>query len=190
MILFIDSTISNDSRTLSLAKYFLDRCDDEIVTIRLNEENILALNNEILNKRLNFINNKDYSDDLFKYASLLKKANHLVIASPYYDLSFSANLKSFIEAINVIDYTFSYDDNNKPYSLCNIDSLYYFTTAGGPIVSDEYGYGYLETMFKMFYEVKNFYYIKAENLDLPGYDKDKILNDTYRQIDLLPIIKK
>ena len=185
MILFIDGTCREESRSRMLAEYYLNKRNEEIIRLKLSNENILPLNEESLAKRNDLISKEDFNDEIFKYAKLLKEADTLVIATPYYDLSFSANIKAFIEAINIVGYTFAYDEKDMPYSLCHIKDLYYFTTAGGPIISDEYGFGYVKTMFKEFYEVKDFYYIKAEMLDIVGQDPIAILDKTKKQIDEL-----
>lgn len=185
MILFIDGTLREESRTLALAKYFLNKTDEEIITLKLSDEDILPLNKENLELRNELISRQAFDERIFKYARLLKEADTLVIASPYYDLSFSANIKAFIEAINIVGYTFAYDKNDMPYSLCHLKKLYYFTTAGGPIISDEYGFGYIKTMFKEFYEINEFHYIKAENLDLVGSNPQEIMEVAYKEIDNL-----
>ena len=185
MILFIDGTCRKESRSKMLAEYYLNKRNEEIKILKLSNENILPLNIESLDERNKLIEKQDFDNEMFKYAKLLKQADTLVIATPYYDLSFSANIKAFIEAINILGYTFAYNEKDMPYSLCHIKDLYYFTTAGGPIISDEYGYGYVKTMFKEFYEVKDFYYIKAEMLDIVGQDPNAILDKAKKEIDEL-----
>lgn len=183
MILFVDGSCRDDSRTNALAEYYLNKCDDEIIRLDLSKEDILPLNKDTLALRNDLISRQEFDHEIFRYARLLKKTDTLVIAAPYYDLSFSANIKAFIEAINIVGYTFAYDSNDNPYSLCHINKLVYFTTAGGPILSDEYGYGYVKAMFREFYEVKEFEYIKAEKLDLVGSDPEKIMAEAYQKID-------
>lgn len=185
MILFVDGSCRKESRTRKIAEYYLSKKDEDIIRVNLSEDNILPLNERSLAYRNELIAKEEFEHDMFRYAALLKQADTIVFAAPYYDLSFSANIKAFIEAINIVGYTFAYDSNDMPYSMCHLKKLYYFTTAGGPIISDEYGYGYVRTLFEEFYEVREFAYIKAEKLDLLGSDPDRILCETYRQIDEL-----
>ena len=84
-------------------------------------------------------------------------------------------LKQYIEQINVVGLTFKYLDNGMPMGLCKAGRLYYVTTAGGPIVSDEYGFGYVRTIAEVFYGIKDIHYIKAEGLDIVGADVEAIL---------------
>ena len=185
MILFVDGACREESRTRKLAEYYLSKQEEDIITIHLSEDTILPLNDDSLAFRNDLISKQQFDHEMFKYATLLKQADTIVFAAPYYDLSFSANIKTFIEAINIVGYTFAYDSNDLPYSLCHLKKLVYFTTAGGPILSDEYGYGYVKAVFEEFYEVKEFIYIKAEKLDLLGSDPEKILAETYKEIDHL-----
>ena len=61
------------------------------------------------------------------------KADIIVIAAPYWDLSFPAQLKDYIERVNAVGVTFDYDQEGIPYGLCRAKKLVYITTAGGNI---------------------------------------------------------
>lgn len=109
---------------------------------------------------------------------LFANADTVVIAAPYYDLSFPAMLKQYFEQINVLGLTFTYSETGTPKGLCKAKDLYYVTTAGGPIISDEFGFGYVKALAKCFYGIENVYQIKAEGLDIIGADVEAILNST------------
>ena len=49
-------------------------------------------------------------------------------------------------------------------------------TAGGPILSDDYGFGYVKALASSFYGIDAVYQIKAEGLDVIGADVDSILS--------------
>ena len=85
-------------------------------------------------------------------------------------------LKQYFEQINVLGLTFTYSDAGIPQGLCKAKKLYYVTTAGGPVISDEYGFGYVKALAKIFYGIAEVYQIKAEGLDIIGADVEKILN--------------
>jgi FMN-dependent NADH-azoreductase len=84
-------------------------------------------------------------------------------------------LKQFFEQINVLGLTFTYSETGIPTGLCKADKLYYVTTAGGPILSDELGFGYVKALANNFYGIDEVYQIKAEGLDVVGADVDAIL---------------
>jgi FMN-dependent NADH-azoreductase len=61
-----------------------------------------------------------------------------------------------------------------PVGLCKAKELYYVTTAGGPYDST-YSYGYIESLAKHFFGIPTTYLVKAEMLDIEGYDAEEIL---------------
>jgi len=184
-ILYINSCVREESRTNKLAKYLLDKLNGNIEEVNLNKENIRPLNSSLLKKRDKLREINDYNDDLFKYAKQLKDADIVVISSPYWDLSFSSLLKIYFENVNIGGITFGYDEKGNIKSLCHIKKLYYVTTAGGYIQSDEYGFGYVKSMFNTFYNVDDISYIKAEGLDIYGNNIDNIMNFAKMDIEKL-----
>ena len=184
-ILYINSCVREESRTNKLAKYLLDKLNGNIEEVNLNKENIRPLNSSLLKKRDKLREINDYNDDLFKYAKELKNADIVVISSPYWDLSFSSLLKIYFENVNIGGITFGYDEKGNIKSLCHIKKLYYVTTAGGYIQSDEYGFGYVKSMFNTFYNVDDISYIKAEGLDIYGNNIDNIMNFAKMDIEKL-----
>lgn len=182
-ILYINACVRENSRTNELSQYFLSKVQGEIEEINLNIQNILPLNREALNKRENLIAEKNYDDSIFDYAKQFSKADVIVIGAPYWDLSFPALLKAYLENINVLGITFSYSEKGYPVSLCNAKKLVYITTSGGPIISDEFGFGYVKSLAENFYGIKDINYIKAEGLDIIGANVQEILSNAKKEID-------
>ena len=114
---------------------------------------------------------------------IAKKSDTIVFSAPYWDLSFPAILKTYIENINVNGITFSYSDKGYPVSLCKAKKLIYITTAGGPIISDEFGFGYIKSLAKNFYGISDIVYIKAEGLDVYGANIEDILAKAKKNIE-------
>ena len=119
-----------------------------------------------------------YDDPLFSLGRDFANADTIVIAAPYYDLSFPAMLKQYFEQINVLGVTFTYSDAGVPKGLCKAKSLYYVTTAGGSIISDDFGFGYVKALANTFYGIEEVHQIKAEGLDIVGADVEAILKGT------------
>ena len=182
MILFINACVRKDSRTKRLADYLLNKFDDEIKEINL--ENILPLNSEMLNLRTRLIESKDFNNNIFNYAKDFAKADIIVIAAPFWDLSFPASLKCYIESINVLGLTFEYSPEGIPYGLCKAKKLYYITTSGGKIFNEEFGFGYIKSLCENFYGIKDVIFIKAEELDIIGSDIEKIIKKAKDCINL------
>lgn len=176
MILFINACVRKQSRTLILAKRLLDTLDGEIKEVQLETVDFPFVDEKFINLRETFTNAGKYDDPMFSLGRDFANAESIVIAAPYYDLSFPAMLKQYFEQINVAGLTFTYSDAGIPQGLCKAKRLYYVTTAGGPIVSDEYGFGYVKALANTFYGIKEVYRIKAEGLDIAGADIEAILN--------------
>lgn len=99
------------------------------------------------------------------------------------DLSFPAALKQYFEQINVLGITFVYTPEGTPKGLCRAKRLYYVTTAGGPIFSEEYGYGYVKALAQGFYGIEETKIFKAEGLDIVGANVEGILDVAKREIE-------
>ena len=174
MTLYINCCVREESRTNRLARAVLQKLGGDITELKLYEENPKPLNRETLNKRTELIEQGDYSDPIFDYAKQFASADSIVIAAPYWDLSFPATLKTYIENIYVTGIVSAYDESGMPVGLCNAKELYYVTTAGGPY-DPTYSYGYIESLAKNFFGIPETHLIKVEMLDIEGYDAEEIL---------------
>ena len=175
MTLYINCCVRKDSRTDRLAKAVLQKLGGGYTELKLYEENLRPLDLETLNKRTALVEQGDRSDKMFDCAKQFAAADTIVIGAPYWDLSFPAPLKIYIENIYVTGIVSEYDENGMPRGLCKADRLYYVTTAGGPY-DPAYSYGYIESLCKSFFGIPNTHLIKAEMLDIIGNDPEKILN--------------
>ena len=163
-VLFINACVRENSRTLVLAKNVMKNISDEITEVNLNTENIEPLNRTTLENRECLVQERNFEDPLFRYAKQFAKADEIVIAAPFWDLSFPAKLKIYLEQITVAGITFQYI-NSRPTGLCKAKSLTYVTTSGGPIF-DDFGYTYIKTLAEKFYGIKKTSAIRATNLDV------------------------
>ncbi len=176
MILFVNACVRKQSRTLRLANQLMDKLDGEIKEVKLETVEFPIVDEEFINRREELENAGQYDDPMFSLAKDFAIADMIVIAAPYYDLSFPAILKQYFEQINVLGVTFTYSDSGVPQGLCKAKSLYYVTTSGGPIISDDFGFGYVKALANTFYGIEKVYQIKAEGLDIIGADVESILN--------------
>jgi len=184
-ILFVNACVHPESRTHRLANYLLNYMDGEIKEINLNNLNIPPLNKETLMFRSDLVNEKNFNEPVFEYARCYANSDVIVVAAPYWDLSFPSALKVYIEHINIPGIVFEYDKNGKPEGLCKAKKLIYITTAGGKIVSDDYGFGYIKELAQKFHGIKDVEYIKAEGLDIDGAEVEEILQKAEEKIDKL-----
>ena len=176
-ILFIDAAARKDSRTRALAGCLLEKLDGEVTRRSLYAEELPRLDEERLNWRNACCEAKDFKDAYFDLAKELAAADIIVVAAPYWDLSFPAVLKQYLEAVTINGITFTYSETGTPIGFCKAQKLYYVTTAGGPIVNDAFGYGYVRSLFCDMFGVKEALCLKAEGLDIWGADVEGILQD-------------
>ena len=163
-ILFINACVRDASRTLVLAKHVMKNMSGEITEVNLNLEDIAPLGAESLEYRERLLKDGKLDDPMLRYARQFAEADEIVIAAPFWDLSFPAKLKIYLEQISVLCITFKYVDG-RPSGLCRAKSLTYVTTSGGPIFAD-FGYTYLKTLAESFYGIKKTRAVRATNLDV------------------------
>ena len=173
MTLFINCCPRNNSRTERLAKKLLGKLG-EYEEVTPEKEGLVPIDNERLNYRTALLEKGDLSDDIFKYAKQFAAADTIVIAAPFWDLSFPSVLKIYIENIYVTGIVSKYDIDGTPKGLCKAKTLYYVTTAGGPY-DGRFSFDYLKELAESFFGIEKTVLIKAEMLDIIGNDAEKIL---------------
>ena len=182
-ILWIDACVREGSRTRLLTEHLLSKMTGTVTRIDLDKEQIPPMRGEALAYRSGKAEQGDFSDPVFRYARQLKEADEIVISAPYWDLSFPAVLKAYLEAVNIVGLTFRYTPDNVPVSMIRAKRLIYVTTAGGEIVSDAPGFGYVKLLMSEFYGVHDFLYFKAEKLDIDGSNPEQIIRKSLEEID-------
>ena len=172
-ILFINACVRENSRTLALARSIMKGMLGDITEVKLTVEDVEPLDGESLDKRENLIHIGKYDDPMFRYAKQFAEADEIVIAAPFWDLSFPAKLKIYFEQITVSGLTFKYEKGH-PVGLCKAKSLTYVTTSGGPIFAD-FGYTYVKTLAQNFYGIKKTKSYRAMNLDVDMISAEELL---------------
>ena len=184
-ILFINACVRPESRTKILADEVLKYLKGDIVEIDLGNEAIMPLTRQSLEKRNKLLATGKINDEAFKYAHIFADADEIVIAAPFWDLSFPAALKNFIEAVNISGITFRYTKEGTIQGLCKAKRLIYVASAGGKIGEENCGFGYIKSLCDHLYGINDLLFIKAEGLDIWGADVEQILKDTKKEISIL-----
>jgi len=180
-VLFINACVRKESRTKILADYLLQKIGGNVKEINLGLDLPQPLNEETLNKRTTLIKQGAFDSEMFTYAKQFIKADTIVIAAPFWDFSFPALLKTFIEQVNVSGLVFKYTPNGIQ-TLCRAKTLYYITTMGGHNPVD-FGYGYIKALCQTLYGISDVRLIKAEGLDIVENDVESLLADAKKEID-------
>jgi FMN-dependent NADH-azoreductase len=182
-LLFVNACVrGQDSRTLALAGQLLRRIKEEnskdmafkIEEIRLSTENLVPLNYERLARRQELLSAGLYEDTMFDYANAMANADMIVIAAPYWNMSFPSCLNIFLELASVEGITYTYGEDGTPIGLSQAADMYYVTTSGGMIANCNFGFEYINALCRLF-GVENTHFVSAQGLDLEGADVDDIM---------------
>lgn len=175
-ILYINACCRDNSRTNELAQYLIGSLSGNIQLLNLYEENIRPLNALLLSKRDDLLKNGMTDDEMFSLAKQFALADRIIIAAPYWDLMFPSILKVYFENITVCGVTFRYSDKGIPKSLCKAKNLYYVTTAGGFIGTNNFGFDYIKALATGFFGIGDVRFFSAEGLDIYGADVNLIMH--------------
>ncbi|MBO4866330.1 MAG: NAD(P)H-dependent oxidoreductase [Ruminococcus sp.] len=181
-VLYIDATVRENSRTSVLGELVLEKLGGEVSRVKLCEYDFPRTNAAYLAKRDKACAAGDFSDKMFLHARLFAEADVIVVAAPFWDMSFPAALKQFFEEITVAGLTFECRPDGSFGGLCKACKLYYVTTAGGTIFSEEYGFGYVKALARDFYGIGECVLFKAEGLDIWGADVESIMSAAKAEI--------
>ena len=182
-ILFINACPREGSRTLELARYLMDKTDGSVEELTIFEENLLPLNGKTLALRDKMTANQNFDHPIFKYARQFAKADTIVLAAPFWDLSFPSALKIWLEYVMAKEITFRYTEEGFPCGLCKAKKLFYISTAGGPVLPAHMGFSYMDGLAKSYFGIPETVLFSAENLDVVGADTAAILSKAKEEID-------
>lgn len=182
-ILYVNACITRevDSRTDRLAQAYLKKTlevqDCILSTVKLEDTVMYPLSGKILTEREKAIADNDFSSALFDLARNFAAVDEVVIAAPYWDMSFPASLKLYMEQLCVNKLTFCYNEKGMPCGLTNVKKVVYLTTAGGYIGNNNFGFDYIKGVFSTLFGVADISFFSAEGLDIYGNDPEKIVSD-------------
>lgn len=174
-LIFIDSCMREESRTKRIATPIIAELSKryEVERIALEGASYPAVDSKTLQDRNNGIVPEHFVDLAKKVAA----ADRIVIAAPFWDMSFPAILKLFIENLSLFGVTFNTDDKTC-YGLCRCQKLLYITTRGMNISTGdplEQATPYLKAL-SFLWGLGEIVTISAQNLDYssPEEIEDKI----------------
>ena len=182
-ILFLDACVRPESRTRRLAARVLSHLDGAVTTLDLAREGLSPLTAESLARRDAALRKGDADAPILRCARAFAAADEIVLAAPYWDLSFPASVKTYFEHVTVTGVTFSYGADGRPIGHCRASRLFYVTTAGGPILPPHHGFAYVRDLATLFYGIPDVPLFSAEMLDVDGADVEGILRDAAARVD-------
>lgn len=170
-VLYIDCCIRQEgSRTRALAEHFLGELEKTgkyaVTRLCLMDEGLSYMTEGFFRQRDELLAKKDFAHPRFRYAHQFAEADKIVVAAPFWDLSFPALLKVYIENLCVEGITFKTGEKGLE-GLCKASRLLYLTTRGGYYAGTplEMGSRYMEAMAE-FFGIGQYGCIAAEGLDI------------------------
>lgn len=182
-VLFVNGCVRPESRTLGLARHVLNRLGGKTEEVNLEKLMLRPMDLNVLRQREKLLEEKDYEAPLFCHARQFAEADVIVVAAPYWDLSFPASLKTYFERVLIVGLTFAYTPEGIPFSLCKAKRLIYVTTAGGPVGNRNLGFEYVKALAEVFFNIPDIQCFSAEGLDIMGADTKAILARAAAEID-------
>ena len=168
MVLFINACMRGPklSRTHRLCKAFFGAVPllGELEEVDLTAQALPRYDAPTVQLRERLIDGGKTDDEMFLHARQFARAEKIVVGAPYWDLSFPAALKSYIEHVSVRTITFDVAPTGT-VGLCRAQKLVYITTAGGYIADADFGSAYFRGLCG-FYGIPQFESISAQGLDL------------------------
>lgn len=187
-VLYVDACVNRDiSRTERLAQALLERLRDEqdaqVETIVLEDEAALVpLNGARVDERAEGTKNKDFSGPLFSYAKQFAAADEVVFAAPYWDFSFPAMFKIYLEHLCAQGVTFHYSPEGIPEGLVDVKRVYFITTVGGYAGEWDYGWMQVRDLCKLYFGIEDVRRFSAEGLDIITNDADAIMEEALQEV--------
>lgn len=169
-LVIIDSCMRAESRTrriLNAAREVLStRYDIEIIDV--NAAGLLLLTPEGLEERTSGI----VPEQTLSLAKTIAAADRLVVAAPFWDMSFPATLKAFFENMSLYGVTFE-DNGHTCVGLCKCKKVMYITTRGMDVETGsprEQGSSYLMALSTL-WGLGEVTTVAAKNLDYLSTDE-------------------
>lgn len=182
--LFVNACLRGEqSRTLALCERYLEGVPNvrEVNLAQVRPEPLYA---DQVAYRASLQEAGDFDDPIFDLAKEFAAADEIVIGAPYWDLSFPAALKVYIERVSVMDITFHYTEQGLCEGLCNARRLTYITSCGGSVEPLNLGYDYFCGIARMF-GIDQVGFAAAEMLDVVGIDIEAQMRIAFDQVDRL-----
>ena len=181
-VLFVNACMRGEqSRTLELCREYLEG-KENVVEVNLAEMGLKPFDAGTPWPTARSCRRRACSTiPCFDLSQQFAKADEIVIGAPYWDLSFPAALKVYIEHVSVCDIAFHYTEDAQCEGLCKATRLTYLTTCGGFVEGANFGYEYLCGIAKMF-GIPEVRFVAAEGLDIVGIDVDAQMDKARAQM--------
>lgn len=170
-LLYIDACIRNEeSRTKRIATPIVEalKAKYDVDTLCLNDLDLEIVKEDLVTRR----NNGEINPTVMSWAEMVRDAERIVIAAPFWDMSFPAALKVFLELCSILDVTFKSNDKTC-YGNCKAEKMLFITTRGMDIATGdlvEQATPYLRALTWL-WGMGPLYVVAAQNMDYVSQDE-------------------
>lgn len=181
-LLFIDGCVSQRgpaSRTRALAEAFLSAFQEshpgaEVETVTLEALDLKPFLPAALNQRDELASVGAFGAPVFDLARQFQAADKIVAAAPFWDMSFPAVMRTYIEYISANGLCYHYEAGGC-HGDCRADRLAYLTTGGDFERPESLGVLYWKQLSRMF-GIPRFDYVFAGGLDVDPAKTPEIMD--------------
>ena len=126
-LVYIDVCMRKESRTRRIAEPIISKLSERytITKFVLNELSFEIIKEDLIQQRMY----GNYDPQSLSWAKMIRDADRIVIAAPFWDMSYPSALKNFLELCSIFNVTFKSDDTTC-YGNCKAEKLLYITTRG------------------------------------------------------------
>ena len=185
-MLVIDCCVRGEaSATRQYYQAYLETAAPERVeVVELARLGLCPLDRETLALRDRLSAEGRFDHELFALARQFRDAEEILIAAPFWDLSFPSLLKVYLERVSVGGVTFHYNQQGQCVGHCRARRLLYFSTCGGCVGKEHLGFTYVKALGAMLGIPECVPYI-LEGLDLDPARRDAVLEEGIFQLKSL-----
>ncbi len=186
-LLFVNACPRGEaSRTLMLARALLQKVEESVPGLRVVEHDLVSMGLKPsdaawLAEKDALCDRLDWTHERLRAAVEFQRAEAVLVAAPYWDLSFPAVLKVWVENIWVRNLTFVYQDD-RPVGLARGKAAVYVTTSGAFLAGHDWGRSYIQDVMHTL-GIGAFRSVCAEGLDLDRSDPRAILDAAKRDAE-------
>ena len=182
-ILVIDACMRGDvSRTRQLYERLLayEIGEHDVEVLKLAEEDLKPMTGADTDIRAEYVNSGMLDHPMFKYAHQFKEADCIIVAAPYWDLSFPSVLKVYLEQICVTGITFGYEGADC-VGYCKAKKLIYLSTCGGFLQGPHLGAEYVKAVGGML-GIHEFEEFAVEGLDIDPSKVEELMCEGFKRM--------
>ena len=163
-LMVIDCCMREGSRTERILNPVVEALSSryEVERIKVEDLHLTAVDSRVLEERASGY----VPEEIVALSRRLASASRIVIAAPFWDMSFPAALKVFFENMSLFNITFA-DDGEKCVGLCSCERVLYITTRGMNIHTGddiEQGTPYIKALGRL-WGLGDVITVAAENMD-------------------------